>query len=151
LIDHEGTQVGVVALEKAMEMALAKELDLMLVSPESDPPVCKIIDYGQFRYQQRKKEKLAKKAVKSQVIKEIKMSPKISIHDYEVRVNRGMEFLKKGYKIKLTIPFRGREIIHPELGEAIVKRYLESIATLGAADQGIAKAHRSMIVLISPK
>jgi len=151
LIDEEGQQVGVIPTRQALEQASEKNLDLVLISETARPPVAKIVDYGKYRYQQQKSEKLARKSSRNQVIKEIKMSPKISIHDYQVRVNRGVEFLKKGYKIKLWVWFRGREVIHPELGEAVIKRFLEAIKDLGTADAPMSRSHRSMTVMISPK
>lgn len=108
------------------------------------------MDYGQFQYQEKKKEKLSRKNSKAQVIKEVKMSPKISIHDFQVRVNRGREFLEKGHTVKLFVPFRGREIVHPELGTNVINRYIEAIKDLGQSDQGINRAARSMMVMITP-
>lgn len=133
-------------------MARQKNLDLLLVSEEANPPVCRLIDFGEFKYQQHKKEKQAKKVVKGQVLKELKMSPKISAHDYQVRVDRGREFLKKGFRVKLCIPFRGREIVHPELGRALVQKYLESVTDLIAPGQAdVQSAHRSLVVILNPK
>lgn len=122
-----------------------------MVSENTVPPVCKLIDYGQYKYKQQKKEKKSRKSSKSHVIKEIKMSPKISGHDFQIRVNKGLEFLKKGYKIKLLIPFRGREIIHPELGEAVAKKFIESVKEIGQPEHELTRAHRSMVVIIQPK
>lgn len=137
-------------MESALKNAQDKDLDLVMVSENAKPPVCRIIDYGQYRYQQQKKEKQARKSSKTNVIKELKMSPKISDHDYQVRVNRGREFLGKGYTVKLLIFFRGREIIHPELGSRLVTRFLEDVSDIGKSDQGISKAHRNIIAMISP-
>ena len=123
----------------------------MLVTQDTKPPVCKLIDYGQFRYEQRKKEKLAKKSNKGQVVKEVKLSPKISDHDYQVRVDRGEKFLQKGYKVKLSLFFRGREIAHPQLGRDVMTRYLGDIDEVGTADTAISTAPRQMTVMISPK
>ncbi|MCP4050327.1 MAG: translation initiation factor IF-3 [bacterium] len=147
LIDKDGCQVGIVPIEHALAQALENELDLLQVS-ETTPPVCKVLDFGQFRYQQQKKEKQAKKNTKS---KELKMRPKISLHDYEVRLKRGIEFLQKGYKLKITIFFRGREIIHRELGIKLLNKYIEEIQEYGLANGGISDIGRSMIITFSPK
>ena len=141
--------MGVVGIEKAREVAKTKGLDLVMISENATPPVCKVIDYGQFMYQQKKKDKQSRKS--AQVTKEIKMSPKISDNDYQVRLNRGLDFLKKKYKIKLTIYFRGREIVHQDLGRDLVKRYLEDVADFGTAESGLGQAGRQLITNITPK
>jgi translation initiation factor IF-3 len=120
-----------------------------MISENASPPVCKIIDYGQFMYQQKKKEKQTRKS--AQVTKELKMSPKISDHDYNVRLTRGITFLKKRYKIKLTIFFRGREIVHRSLGETVLNRFVKEISEFGIADKEIMKSGRQMIAIINPR
>ena len=151
LIDNEGNQLGVVEIDEAIRLAKEKDLDLLLVSETADPPVCKIINFGQFKYQQAKKDKLTKKSSRQNVLKELKMSPKIGQNDYQIRVNRGREFLKKGYRVKLSIPFRGREIVHPDLGQELVRKYLESVSDVGLPDGIVNSAHRSLVVIINPK
>ena len=151
LIDNEGNQLGVVEIDEAIRLAKEKDLDLLLVSETADPPVCKIINFGQFKYQQAKKDKLTKKSSRQNVLKELKMSPKIGQNDYQIRVNRGREFLKKGYRVKLSIPFRGREIVHPELGQELVRKYLESVSGVGLPDGIVNSAHRALVVIINPK
>lgn len=151
LIGSDGTQFGVVALDDAMGKAEQEGLDLMLVAENADPPVCKIIDFGQFKYHQRKKEKQSKKLGKGQVVKELKLSPKISDNDFMVRVNRGREFLGKGFKVKASIQFRGREIIHPELGERVMKRFIESMMDLGNLDGPINLAGKTLLAFVNPK
>jgi len=151
LIGADGSQLGVVALEIARDQALQEGLDLMLVAENADPPVCKIIDFGQFKYHQRKKEKQAKRVGKGQVVKELKLSPKISDNDFMVRVNRGREFLGKGFKVKASIQFRGREIIHPELGERVMNRFIESIIDLGALDGPVNMAGKTLLAFVNPK
>lgn len=149
LIDEAGNQVGVVDTRVAQDRANSVQLDLVLISETANPPVCKIIDYGQFMYQQKKKEKQSKKS--AQVTKELKMSPKISEHDYMVRLTKGIEFLKKKYKVKLTIFFRGREIVHQSLGESVLNRFIEQISEYGIADKEITRSGRQMIAIINPK
>jgi translation initiation factor IF-3 len=124
-------------------------LDLLLISESSVPPVCKLVNYGQFMYQQKKKDKSARRS--AQVTKELKMSPKISDNDYNVRLNKAKVFLGKKYKIKLTIFFRGREIMHKDLGEKLAKRFLEEISDLGTSDAHLSRAGRNFVIIISPK
>lgn len=116
------------------------------MSPNAEPPVCRVLNYGQFKYQQNKKDKQAKKSNKSNIVKEIKMSPKISIHDYTVRVNHSKSFLEKGYRVKLTIPFRGREIMHKDLGNELAQRFIEDIKDFGTPDSELQSAPRSLVV-----
>lgn len=151
LIGADGAQLGIVPLQGALELAREADLDLLLVAEATDPPVCKIINFGQFKYQQRKKEKQSKKLTKGQIIKELKMSPKISEHDFLVRVNRGREFLEKGFKVKVSVPFRGREIIHPELGQKIAARFIEQVKDLGVLEGNISQAGRSLLAFVNPK
>lgn len=151
LIGDDGTQHGIVLITDALTMAKDAGLDLMMVSETSDPPVCKIVNFGQFKYQQKKKEKQSQKKAKGQVIKELKMSPKISEHDFQVRVNRGREFLEKGFKLKVSIPFRGREIIHPELGQNIASRFIDLVKDLGTLEGNVTQAGRSLLAFVNPK
>lgn len=150
LIGSDGDQLGVIPTVQALTKARELDLDLVMVSESSVPPVCRLIDYGQYKYQQQKKDKQNKKS-KGQVTKEVKMSPKISSHDYDVRVNRVTGFLKKGYKVRLFVPFRGREVVHSSLGEAIIKKFLEEIQEIGVPESGIMRAPRVMSVMINPK
>ncbi len=124
-----------------------------MVSENAKPPVCKIVNYGQYRYQEQKKERLSRKNNKAQVVKELKLSPKISDNDFNVRINKCKEFLGKGYTVKIVVPFRGREIMHPELGRKVIERFIEIVKDLGSVDQaqGIVSANRSMTTMITPK
>lgn len=152
MIDYDGTQVGVVSIEKAKSIATERNLDLLLVSSTTSPPVCRVIDFGQFRYQQQKKEKQSKKSGRNtSTIKELKMSPKISEHDYMVRLTSAKKFLTKGFKVKLTVFFRGREITHPELGKSILEKFLENIKDLGSPESKIMNTGKIFSVIINPK
>lgn len=151
LIGDDGTQHGIVPIESAMTMARDGNLDLMLVSETSDPPVCKLVNFGQFKYQQRKKEKQAQKKSKSHVIKELKLSAKISEHDLMVRVNHGREFLEKGFKVKVSVSFRGREIIHPELGRQNVDKFVDLLRENGTLEGQVSQSGRSLIAFLNPK
>ncbi len=150
LIDEEGRQAGVVATDLAQNMALQRGLDLLLVSETANPPVCKLVDFGQFKYQLQKKEKLNKKNTKSQVTKELKLGPKISDNDYLVKLNKGKEFLQKGFKVKVSVNFRGREVMHMDLGRNILSRYLQDTSSIGAGSDVVSSA-KSLVVLINPK
>ena len=122
----------------------------MLISEQATPPVCKIVDYGQFMYQQKKKEKKSKRT--SNTIKELKMSHKISIHDYNVRVNQAIKFLTKKLKVKVTIVFKGREIIYrDQLGVKTIERFLEDLNEYGTKDNDIVKSGRNLSVMLNPK
>ena len=149
VVEESGNQLGVITIQDARRISTEKGLDLVLISENAVPPICKLVDYGQFMYQQKKKSKQGKKSV--QVTKELKMSPKISEHDYQVRLNQGFKFLEKKYKIKLTIFFKGREIVHSELGYELANRYINDIKELGNAENQPSMSGRSLIVIISPK
>ncbi len=132
-------------------MAEQQSLDLLLISEQADPPICKIIDIGQYRYMQQKKEKKAKKNTKAQVIKELKLTPKISDHDYNVRLTSGIKFLKKGNLVKISVFFKGRERTHPELGEDLLNRYKEDIKEYGEVSTGLTKGPRILYLVLNPK
>ena len=151
MIDEKGAQVGVVSIETAQEMALNVGLDLILISDTSNPPVCKILDFGQFKYQQQKRDKQNKRNTKSQVTKEVKIGPKISENDFQIKLTRAREFLKKGQKVKLTLTFRGREVVHVDLGRNLVKRFVELIQDVGLASYENAPTSRTISVLITRK
>ncbi|MFC1616821.1 translation initiation factor IF-3 [Candidatus Margulisiibacteriota bacterium] len=150
LIDEKGTQIGVVSIEQARSQAEAVGLDLLLISAEAKPPVCRIVDFGQFRYQQQKKDKQSKKSSKTQVLKELKMSPKISEHDYNVRLTSAKKFLGKKYTVKLAIFFKGREITHPQLGKDLINRFLDDVKEVGNAACDMSTSGRIFSVMINP-
>lgn len=138
------------SLEAALAKARESDLDLMLVAENAKPPVCKLVNFGQFKYQQQKKEKQSKKMSKGHVTKELKLSPKISEHDFMVRVSRGREFLGKGYKVKVSVMFRGREIIHPELGNSAIEKFLEKVTDIGVLESR-SQSGRTIMAFINPK
>ena len=113
--------------------------------------MCKIVNFGQFRYQRQKKEKKAKKNTKTQVIKELKLTPKISDHDYNVRLKNGIKFLQKGYLIKIAVFFKGREMSHPEIGKDLLNRYKEDIKEYGDVSTSLTQGHRTLYFVINPK
>lgn len=150
LVGNEGEQFGVVSIETALAKAKELDLDLMLVAENAKPPVCKLVNFGQFKYQQQKKEKQSKRVSKAHVTKELKLSPKISDHDFMVRVSRGREFLSKGHKVKVSVMFRGREIIHPELGNSVVEKFIEKVSDIGVLESR-SQSGRMMLAFVNPK
>jgi translation initiation factor IF-3 len=135
---------------EALSKAREKELDLILVAPSEAPPVCKIGDYGRFRYEIEKREKEARKAHKAGTVKEIKLSPKIDVHDLNVRIERTKEFLAKAHRVKVTMVFRGREIMHKKIGEAVVNELLEGVKDYGAAEGFRKFEGKNLVTIVAP-
>ena len=151
LIGADGAQVGVVPLQQAQEMAREKDLDLVEISPSANPPVCKIMDYGKYIFQQKKKQGEAKKKQKVIVVKEVQFRPRIDEHDFEFKKNNIIRFLQHGDKVKASIRFRGREMTHMELGRAVLDRLLTEIKEFGAAEsQNPDVQGNRMTMVISP-
>ena len=134
LIGFDGSQVGVVPLAQAQEMAREKDLDLVEISPTANPPVCKIMDYGKYVFQQKKKQGEAKKKQKVIVVKEVQFRPRIDEHDFDFKKNNIVRFLQHGDKVKATVRFRGREMTHMELGRAVLDRLLTEVKEFGAPE-----------------
>ena len=134
LIDQDGKQVGVVPLQQAQDLAREKDLDLVEISPTANPPVCKIMDYGKYVFQRKKKQSEAKKKQKVIVVKEVQFRPRIDEHDFEFKKNNIIRFLQHGDKVKASIRFRGREMTHMELGRAVLDRLLADIKEVGTAE-----------------
>lgn len=150
IIDEEGEQLGIMAIDEARSIADERGLDLVEVAPNARPPVCKIMDYGRYKYEQAKKDKLAKKKQHQVTVKEMKFRPKIDDHDYEYKVAHVREFLEKGDKAKLTIMFRGREMMHQEFGEAILERVKEDLADVSIVEQEPKSEGRNMTMVLAP-
>lgn len=151
VIDSDGAQLGIITPREAMAVAEEKELDLVLVSDTADPPVCKIMDYGKYKYEQDKKLKEAKKKQHNADVKEVKMRYKIEEHDYNVRVRSAERFLKSGDKVKATINFRGREIQHADLAEGLLKRMATDLEEVAEVQQAPKREGRNMMMLLAPK
>ncbi|MBW4618522.1 MAG: translation initiation factor IF-3 [Cyanosarcina radialis HA8281-LM2] len=151
VIDTDGEQLGILTPQEALRLAEEKELDLVLVSDKADPPVCRIMDYGKYKFELEKKAREAKKKQHTADVKEVKMRYKIEEHDYKVRVNQAERFLKAGDKVKATITFRGREIQHSDLAEELLKRMATDLQELGEVQQAPKKEGRNMMMLIAPK
>lgn len=151
VIDTDGTQLGILAPRQALHMAEEKDLDLVLVSDKADPPVCRIMDYGKYKFEQEKKAREARKKQHTADVKEVKMRYKIDDHDYNVRVNQAERFLKSGDKVKATITFRGREIQHTNLAEDLLKRMAIDLQEFAEVQQAPKREGRNMMMLFSPK
>ncbi len=151
LIDADGTQLGIMSPREALVLAQERELDLVVISEKADPPVCRIMDYGKYKFQQEKKAREAKKKQQTVEVKEVKMRYKIDEHDYQVRVNQAKRFLKEGDKVKATITFRGRESQHSELAEDLLKRLATDLQDVGEVQQIPQKEGRNMIMIVVPK
>ncbi len=151
VIGTDGEQLGILTPQEAQRIAIEKELDLVLVSDKADPPVCRIMDYGKFKFEQEKKAREAKKKQHTADVKEVKMRYKIEEHDYKVRLNQADRFLKAGDKVKATIMFRGREIQHSDLAEELLKRMATDLQEVAEVQQAPKKEGRSMMMLLSPK
>ena len=150
-IDADGTQLGIIAPQEALRIAEEKDLDLVLVSDKADPPVCRIMDYGKYKFEQEKKAREARKKQHTADVKEVKMRYKIDDHDYQVRVNAAERFLKSGDKVKATITFRGREIQHANLAEDLLKRMAMDLQDVAEVQQAPKREGRNMMMLLSPK
>ena len=150
LIDANGNMVGIVTPEKANTMAIESGLDLVEISPNASPPVCKIMDFGKFKYDQQKREAEARKKQKTIELKEIKFRPNTDKHDYEVKMRSVTKFLENGDKVKITLRFRGREMAHQELGAELMERVVVDTAHLGKPDVIPKVEGRQMIMIIYP-
>lgn len=150
LISHEGEQVGIVNTYEALQMAEEVGLDLVEIVPSSTPPVCKIMNFGKFRYDQSKREKENKKAQHQIKVKEIKLKPNIDPHDLETKTRHAREFLLHGDKVKISCMFRGREMMHPELGEKIVQKMCQDLEDISIAESPPKLMGRLLLVVLAP-
>jgi len=151
LIDADGTQLGIMPGRDAQRLADEKRLDLVKISPTAKPPVCKIMDYSKFRFEQSKKEKEARKKQRTIDIKEVRLSPNIDTHDVEVKARRAIGFLKDGDKVKVTIRFRGRELGRTEVGYGILNSFAQKVSEFGLIEKPPKMEARSMAMFMSPK
>ena len=138
-------------LRKAMEIAEQKNLDLVKIAPQANPPVCKIIDYGKFRFEQAKREKEARKNQRVVEIKEVRLSLNIDTHDFETKRNHALRFISEGNKVKASIRFRGREMGHPELGLDIMKRFADAMSEVANVEKPAKLEGRTMLMFLAPK
>ena len=150
LVDEDGTQIGIKTTDEAREYAYAKNLDLVEVAPNADPPVARVMDYGKYRYEQEQKAKLARKHQLQILVKEIKLRPKIGIHDYEAKKGHVVRFLNQRAKVKVTIMFRGRENLHPERGRDLLMRLAEDVKEIGLVESPPLLDGRNMVMVLGP-
>ena len=151
VIGADGSQLGIMTSSDALALAEEKDLDLVKIAPNAVPPVCKIMDYGKFRFEQLKKEKEAKKNQRVVEVKEIRMSPSIDTNDLNTKIKNAMKFLKDGNRVKVTVRFRGREMAHTSLGEVLLKQFGESCAEVATVEKGAKLEGRNMSMFLSPK
>jgi translation initiation factor IF-3 len=151
LIDDKGNQVGIVPLREALTVAAERHLDLVEVAPNSTPPVCRIMDYGRFCYEQSKKEKEARKRQKTTDVKEVRMTPSIDEHDFQVKVRSVQKFLADGDKVKITVRFRGREIVHVNIGKQRLLAIAETVKDQAIVEREPRVEGKNMIMILSPK
>ncbi len=151
LIDQDGNQVGVVSLKEALQRAQEASLDLVNVAPNAKPPVCRIMDYGKYKFEQQKREREARKKQKVINIKEVRFTPNIEEHDYVTKMRNVQKFLSKGDKVKCTIRFRGRQITHADLGRELLDRLAKDVANVGVIEKKPSMDGRNMIMFLVPK
>ena len=151
VIGPDGAQLGIMSAQKALDLALSKNLDLVKIAPQATPPVCKIIDYGKYRFEQAKREKEARKNQRIVEIKEVRLSLNIDTHDFETKVGHAMRFLKEGNKVKASIRFRGREMGHPEQGYEVMKRFAEALAEIANVEKPAKLEGRNMLMFLASK
>ena len=152
LVGSDGEQIGIVSSREAQRMANEQNLDLVKIAPQAKPPVCKIMDYGKYKFDAAKKEKEARKRQKTVNVKEIRLSANIEKHDFDTKIRNAQKFLKSGDKVKVSVVFRGREMMHAQTkGTAMIKEALASLEEFGAADGKPKLEGRSMVIMVSPK
>lgn len=151
VIDSDGTQLGVMPIAEAMRLADEKNTDLVKIAPQAKPPVCKIMDYGKYRFEQAKREKEAKKNQRVIEIKEVRLSLNIDTHDFETKVNQAVKFLKSGNRVKVSIRFRGREMAHPENGLVTMSKFADAVSEYGNVEKPAKLEGRSMLMFIAAK
>lgn len=150
LIGKDGSQVGVVSISEALEKANLEGLDLVEISPQAEPPVCKIIDYGKYRYQLTKKERESKKAQHQVKLKEVKIKPNIDDHDLMVKIRHAREFIQKGDKVKVTCMYKGRQMAHPELGQRVADRFIEELKDIAQTESPPKIIGRQLFMVLAP-
>ena len=151
VIDSDGAQLGIISLKDALAIAAEKNLDLVEIAPTANPHVCRIMDYGKYKFEQMKREKEAKKNQKVIEVKEIRLSLNIDTNDFNTKLKQAIKFLKDGNKVKVSVRFRGREMAHPELGTEMVQKFADGAAEFGSVDKMPKLEGRSMVMIISSK
>lgn len=151
IIDEDGAQLGIMSSKDAFALAVQKNLDLVKISPNANPPVCKIMDFGKFKYEMAKKEKESKKKQKIVTIKEVRLRPSIEEHDLSTKAKMAYKFLEGGDKVKVSVRFRGRELGHKEIGVEVIKSFIELVKDVGTPDRAPRLEGNTMIVMLDPK
>jgi len=151
LVDQNGTQLGVMSSRQALELAEEQQLDLVKIAPQAKPPVCKLMDYGKYRFEQSKCEREIRKNQKVISLKEVRLSATIEDHDLDVRYRNAVRFLQDGNKLKVTIRFRGRQIAHSEIGAQVMKEFAERISEYGVVERRPMLEGRNMFMIVAPK
>ena len=151
ITDSDGNQLGVMSLANALRLAEEKEKDLVEIAPQAKPPVCRLVDYGKYKYEQSKRGKEARKKQHIVNIKEVKLRPNIEDHDFMVKANSAARFLKEGDKVKATIMFRGREIVHPRMGQVLLERLAEHVKDFSMVERQARLEGKNMIMILAPK
>lgn len=150
VVDDEGGQLGVMNRREALQIARERDMDLVLIAPQAVPPVCKIIDYGKFSYEQQKRDKAQKKAQHQKELKEIRLRAGTDTHDLEFKMRHAKEFLEEGHKVKATVFFRGREIVHQDLGRELLQKFIDGLADVSKIDQEMKTEGRVLSVTLAP-
>jgi translation initiation factor IF-3 len=150
LIGEDGEQIGIVDRDKALSYARERDLDLVEIAPEANPPVCRVLDYSKYKYEQEQRRKAARKHQQQVTVREMKLRPKIATHDYETKKGHILRFLKDANKVKVTIMFRGREVAHPERGEALLRKLASEIAEFGTIESQPSQEGRNMTMMLGP-
>ena len=151
VVGDDGAQLGIMSSREAMRLAIEKNLDLVKIAPQATPPVCRIMDYGKYRFEQAKREKEAKKNQKTIEIKEVRLSLNIDTNDFNTKVNHAVKFLKSGNKVKVSIRFRGREMAHSQMGVTLMQKFTDAVAEVGTVEKQPKMEGRSMTMFISAK
>lgn len=151
VIDENGEKKGVMKLNEALNLAFEKKLDLVLVAPNAEPPVCKIMNYGKYKFEQAKKEKEAKKKQKTFELKEIRITPNIEQHDFEFKAKNARKFIEDGNKVKITVRFRGRELNYVKLGEANLNKFIEALSDIASPEKKAVLEGKNMFIILSKK
>lgn len=151
MIDVDGTQLGIFLVKDAVRLARERELDLVEIAPKAEPPVCKIIDYGKFKYEHQKREKTQKKNQHVSVLKEIRFHPNTDVHDFEFKIKHAVNFLEEGNKVKAVVLFKGRELAYTNKGEEILNKFIERVQDIAKVESPIKMEGRNMNLIVIPQ
>ena len=151
IIDNEGNKIGPISLNEALDMAYDQKLDLVLVAPNAEPPVCKLMNYGKYKFEQAKREKEARKKQKTFELKEIRVTPNIEEHDFNFKSKNARKFLNDGCKVKITVRFRGREVNNSKAGEVVLNKFIESLEDISSVEKQPKLEGRNMFIILAKK